>query len=399
MGPGTHRVVSARVGESYFSKKHPGVYVEREFGLPRGVDFWTGVPAFLGIRPEVGPTKSKPKPNVPIMLSLWSHFQSYIGTPEPNGYLGYAVRGFFANGGQRCYVVPLADKSATSLNQALEAIEPLKTLDLVCAPDLVKEGNEDAFELQQLIVDHCEMMGDRFAILDSRKGDSKEGVAKQWSAIDGKNGAIYYPWVTVEGFKAGTETVPPSGHIAGIYARTDMERGVHKAPANEVLEGILDLEQPITNAEQDELNFRHVNCLRAFPGRGMRVWGARTLSGEPAWAYVNVRRIFLTAARWMEWNMCDVAFEPHNPRLWARIERELTTYFNDQFLAGALRGRTPQEAFYVKCNAETNPPDVREAGQVITEIGLAPTIPYEFVIVRLIHGTRGVSMTGPTSPE
>jgi phage tail sheath protein FI len=193
--------------------------------------------------------------------------------------------------------------------------------------------------------------------------------------------------------------VPPSGHVAGIYARTDATRGVHKAPANEVIEGVLRLERNITNADQDYLNPKRVNCLRSFPGRGIRVWGARTLGLYDAWTYVNVRRVFLTAVRWINWHMGAVVFEPNDAKLWARIERDLNTYFIEQYRKGALKGRSPQESFYVKCNAETNPPELRESGQVITEIGLAPANPYEFVVVRLIHGASGVSISGPIRPE
>jgi phage tail sheath protein FI len=154
----------------------------------------------------------------------------------------------------------------------------------------------------------------------------------------------------------------------------------------------------LTNADQDFLNPKRINCLRSFPGRGIRVWGARTLSGQNEWTYVNVRRLFLTAVRWIEWNMWDVVFEPSDSSLWARIERELTTYFLEQYRAGAFKGASPQEAFYVKCDAETNPAELRDRGQVVTEIGLAPTIPYEFVVVRLIHGPRGVIISGSTGP-
>jgi len=184
-----------------------------------------------------------------------------------------------------------------------------------------------------------------------------------------------------------------------VYARSDQRIGVHKAPANEVLEGVLDLEAGVTDADQGRLNPVGVNCLRAFPGRGIRIWGARTLSNDSAWTYVNVRRLFLTAGRWIERNMTGVVFEPHDQRLWARIVRELTAYFNDLFQRGALKGQTVQEAFYVKCNAETNPPEVRDAGMVVTEIGLAPTVPGEFVVVRIIHGASGVTITAePAEP-
>jgi len=342
------------------------------------------------------------------MISLWSHFEAHIGKLSPDSYLAYAVRGFFENGGHWCYVVGLRDDTAGSLEAGLDAIAPLNTIDLVCAPDLAKTKDKARlFDLQQLVVNHCETMGDRFAILDagydlvSSKYQSNDQVWEQWSEIDGKNGAIYYPWVKVREFPPHKDLlpVPPCGHVAGVYARSDRSRGgVHKAPANEVLEGVVDLERQLTEADQADLNHKRINCMRSFPGRGIRVYGARTLSGEQAWTYVNVRRLFLTVVRWIDWNMSDIPFEPNEPKLWARVERELHTFFADLYRSGALQGRTPEESFYVKCNAETNPPELRELGQVVTEIGLAPTIPYEFVVVRLIHGARGVSINGPTRP-
>jgi uncharacterized protein len=394
-GEGQKRMTGVR--EDYYDRRHPGVYREEVFGSPRRMPFATGVPIFLGLAGASRASGSPADRYVPIRLSLWSQFEHHVARPKRGSPLAYAVRGFFENGGERCYVVALEDNTLESLIRGLKAIEPLQTADLVCAPDAIN-ARETAFAAQQLVVDHCQTLGDRFAILDTRFGDHREQVWDQWSDIDGANGALYYPWVKVAGFEGGVEMTPPCGHVAGVFARTDRSRGVHKAPANEVLEGVLDLECVLTNADQDEFNQRHVNCLRSFPGRGIRVWGARTLSGQPAWVYVNVRRLFLTAARWVAQNMTDIAFEPAVPALWARIERELTQYFMEQFRAGALKGATPQQAFYVKCDAETNPPELRERDEVVTEIGLAPTIPYEFVVIRLIHGARGVTISGPVRP-
>ncbi len=162
-----------------------------------------------------------------------------------------------------------------------------------------------------------------------------------------------------------------------------------------MLNGVLDLALDLTDAQQGDLNPRGINCLRVLRGRGIRVWGARTLSEEAAWRYVNVRRLFLTAGRWIERHLAAVTFEPHDRRLWARIVRELTVYFTDLAQRGALKGATAQEAFYIKCDDETNPLAVREAGQVVTEIGLAPSVPQEFVVVRILHGSSGISISGP----
>jgi|SRR6516162_4749417 phage tail sheath protein FI len=387
--------------DELFSKWAPGVYRSEQFAQ-RPSEFSTGMPAFIGTIPHTHKEAFKK----PRRLHFWPQFKLQFATNEteaPDCMLAYAVRGFFQNGGRQCYVVALHETTEATLRKALEKIASLD-VDLVCVPDLAliaeSSGSPD-HSLEQVVVKHCEDMGDRFAILDSHKGASRDDVWKQWSDIDGKNGAIYYPWLKVRKFADSepTKLVPPCGHVAGVYARTDHARGVHKAPANEVLEGVLDLEYHLTSRDQDYLNPKRVNCIRSFPGRGIRVWGARTLSGQDDWTYVNVRRIFLTAVRWIHWHLGDVAFEPNDAQLWARIDRELNLYFLGLYRQGALKGRDPREAYYVKCDATTNPREVRDLGQVITEIGLAPAKPYEFVVVRLIHGQTGVSVSGPIRPE
>jgi hypothetical protein len=389
---------SAESKQWYFDHAAPGVYLQDTFRLPQRSMFATGVPIFIGLVSDPSPEIQEEKVPAPHMLSLWGHFGLHIGTPTDDCWLAYAVRGFFENGGGWCYVLVLKDNSIGSMEEGLAIVAQMNTVDLVCAPDLVRDRST-AFDLQQMLIIHCETAGDRFAILDSRVGDSKEDVWNQWRAIDGKNGAIYYPWVRVQGFGGKTALVPPCGYVVGVYARTDHSRGVHKAPANEVLQGVLGLERSISDDDQAFLNSNRVNCLRFFPGRGIRVWGARTLSGSDEWTYVNVRRLFLTAVRWMDWHMGFAIFEPNDATLWARIERVLNHYFLKVYRQGALKGHNPGEAFYVKCDAETNPPQVREAGLVVTEVGLAPAVPYEFVVVRLIHGASGVTISGPFRPE
>jgi len=285
------------------------------------------------------------------------------------------------------------------LARGLAAVATLDTIDLVCAPDIM-QGAPPSAEMvevmQKQVLSHCDTVGDRLAILDALPGRGVDEVRQQRRSLSDINGALYYPWIkVVDGPASGGGFIPPCGHIAGIYARSDQAFGVHKAPANEVLKGAIDLECNLSNLDQERLNPEGVNCIRSFPGRGIRVWGARTLSRETAWTYVSVRRLFLTAVRWVQHNMADIVFEPNDPRLWTRIRRELNAYFNRLFERGALKGSTPQEAFYVKCDAETNPPDVRERGEVVTEIGLAPGIPSEFVVVRIIHGPSGVTIAGP----
>jgi hypothetical protein len=390
--------------DELFSGWAPGVYRTEVFAQ-RPSEFSTGVPVFIGAVPYALEDTFKKPPR----LHFWPQFKLMVvaeGKELPDCMLAYAVRGFFQNGGRQCYVIPLPETNEATLSEALEKAV-LLDVDLVCAPDLglvPKDPARANHSLEQMVVRHCEDMGDRFAILDSHQGATKDDVWGQWSDIDGRNGAIYYPWLKVRVFEGAKETtltklIPPCGHVAGVYARTDHDRGVHKAPANEALEGVLDLERHLTSQDQDFLNPNRVNCIRSFPGRGIRVWGARTLSGQDDWTYINVRRIFLTAVRWIHRRMGDVAFEPNDAQLWARIERELNLYFLGLFRQGALKGSEPQAAFYVKCNATLNPREVRDLGQVVTEIGLAPSKPYEFVVVRLIHGLKGVSVSGPIRPE
>ena len=181
--------------------------------------------------------------------------------------------------------------------------------------------------------------------------------------------------------------------MAGIWARSDDTRGVHKAPANEVIRGAVDLELVITKGEHDQLNPQGINVLRAFPGRGIRVWGARTLSSDPAWRYINVRRLFnfiegsiLGGTQW-------VVFEPNDLALWERVKRTINSFLVRVWRDGALFGATPQEAFYVKCDSETNPAEVIDAGQLVVEIGIAPVKPAEFVVFRIAQFSGGASLT------
>jgi uncharacterized protein len=246
------------------------------------------------------------------------------------------------------------------------------------------------------MIDHCELMGDRVAILDPPPGLNAQQV-RDWrverTGYDSKYAALYWPWVKVLDPLTGLQKfMPPSGALAGIWGRSDDTRGVHKAPANEVVRGALDIEVNVTRGEHDQLNPQGVNVIRAFPGRGIRVWGARTLSSDPAWRYINVRRLFnfiessiLAGTQW-------VVFEPNDLDLWQRIKRTINAFLLRQWRDGALFGATPGEAFYVKCDSETNPPEVVDAGQVIVEIGIAPVKPAEFVVFRLAQYSGGAGI-------
>jgi phage tail sheath protein FI len=313
--------------------------------------------------------------------------------------LAEAVHGFFANDGLFCHVVGL-DAAAPPLERlraGLAAMDDLDEVDLVAVPDIWDTDLWDAgpaAALQRELLAHCRERGDRFALLDAAPAPGD--VAAQATAltgVDGRHGALYHPWLWTTGLDSAPRFVPPCGHVAGIYSRGDREVGVHKAPANEVVEGVLDVATTLTSSQVGALYAEGVNCIRAFPGRGIRVWGARTLADDPAYRDIGARRVVATIGRWIERFMTGLVHEPNDVRLWVRIMRELTAYLDGLFRRGALRGRTAEEAFYVKCDSETNPPASVDAGVVMTQVGVAPSVPAEFVVVRVIHGTGGVQVS------
>ena len=203
------------------------------------------------------------------------------------------------------------------------------------------------------------------------------------AGYDSMHGALYYPWLKISDPLSGrSKFIPPSGHIAGIYSRSDSQRGVHKAPANEDISGVIDVKINVTRGEQDLLNPVGINCIRKFAGRGVRVWGARTLSSDPAWRYINVRRLFNFVEESVERSMQWTVFEPNDVYLWGKVNRDISAFLRVVWRSGALFGVDPNQAFYVKCDEELNPQEVRDQGLMICEIGMAPVKPAEFVIFR-----------------
>ncbi|MFJ4280805.1 phage tail sheath family protein [Streptomyces massasporeus] len=278
-------------------------------------------------------------------------------------------------------------------------LEAVDEISMVAVPDLMAAYQRGSIDLEAVkavqlgLIAHCELMGDRVAVIDPPPGLNARQIRvwrQETAGYDSKYAALYYPWIkTFDPASGQARLVPPSGHVAGIWARSDAERGVHKAPANEVVRGAVDLETQITRGEQDLLNPIGVNCIRAFPGRGIRVWGARTLSSDPAWRYLNIRRYFnyleesiLIGTQW-------VVFEPNDHNLWARIRRNISAFLVNEWRSGALFGQRPEEAYYVKCDEETNPPESVDVGRVVCEIGIAPVKPAEFVIFRLAQFSSG----------
>ena len=294
------------------------------------------------------------------------------------------------------YVGNSADRTGFAGLEAVDEVTMLTVPDLMA---VYQQGNIDLEGLQAVqlaMIAHCELMGDRVAILDAPPGLNAQQI-KEWrvdkAGYDSKYATLYWPWVKVFDPLSGQAThVPPSGHIAGIWARNDDTRGVHKAPANEVIRGAISLEVNLTKGEHDQLNPSGINCIRAFPGRGIRVWGARTLSSDPAWRYLNVRRLFNYVEESIFEGTQWVVFEPNDQRLWGRVKRTINAFLLRVWRDGALFGATPDQAFFVKCDEENNPPESRDAGQLVVDIGIAPVKPAEFVIFRIAQFSGGATV-------
>jgi phage tail sheath protein FI len=402
----------------------PGVYVEE---VPSAVKPIAGVgtstAGFIGL---VSDTVTMPfRPGRPLdpanvvaedsytlatagqaqLITSWVEFVNKFGDVQTgNKILADAVYGFFNNGGTRCWVTRVTslveDTSVTpAVDQVEDALAEFEAIDEIAivavpVPTDVGAADDDAnlarrVAIRGMVISHCENLQDRFAVLDGEEtvagalvpqGTYPNAAGNAMGATS-TYAAVYFPWIDVKGTG---DFVPPSGHMAGIYARVDGERGVHKAPANVTVRGALGVKYRVSKAQQDGLNPQGVNVIRQFNGN-ITVWGARTIGGDANtdFKYVNVRRLFNFLRESIDEGTQWVVFEPNTPELWAKITRNVSAFLTNVWRAGALFGTTPQEAFYVKCDADTNPPEVRDLGQVVTEIGVAVVKPAEFVIFRI----------------
>ena len=251
------------------------------------------------------------------------------------------------------------------------------------------------FAIQSALIEHCERHQDRVAILDAvlRSGSEQSlTIAEilEWrSRFDSERGfaALYYPWIkVVDPLKLRgnpVRTIPPCGHIAGLYARSDFTVGVHKAPANGELFWAEDVTVAINDDQQAILNPEGINCVRAFPGRGIRVYGARTISSNPDWRYINVRRLMSMIEKAVDESTQWAVFEPHDFNLRRSLILSVSGFLETIWRQGALVGGSPEEAYYIKCDDTNNPPEIVDQGKIITDIGVAPTHPAEFIVFRV----------------
>jgi phage tail sheath protein FI len=373
--------------------KAPGVYVEEITPAGPIAGAGTSIPALIG---TVSTPPADAELGRPVAFTNWTAYAAKFGGYQAGLHLPFAVRGFFENGGTSAYVVPVKD--TTGLDGALDALTRVPDVAMVCLPGVVDP------KLQAKVVSHCETMKDRFAVLDGAPDHTPlqpDGALQQQRAgltSDNGFGALYWPWIQILDPAAAPGTtpklvsVPPSGHVAGVMARCDNSAGVHKAPANEVVRGAVGLDYTVNDSEQGALN-NGINCIRSIPGRGLRIWGARTLSADTQWRYVNVRRLVSYIEDSIVQGVSWALFSPNNTALWKGLERSIEEFLARVWEAGALFGATAKEAFYVQINEELNPPAVRDLGEVFVEIGLAPTRPAEYIVLRIGLWDGGAQVT------
>jgi len=281
---------------------------------------------------------------------------------------------------------------ASHYHAGIDALEKKSDVNILCVPDRTDQ------DVQSYMVAHCEKMSDRFAILDpQRNADPFTDIVAQRNAVASLGGyaAFYYPRIAISDPSGnGTLLVPPSGHLAGVYARVDDARGVHKAPANETLRGALALERELSDADQGPLNDQGINVIRAFPGTGILVWGARTIAPQSRtqWRYLNVRRLLLYLEKSIQLGTQFAVFEPNDLALRQKVVRMVTEFLNRVWRAGALFGATATEAFRVRADEELNPPDVRALGQLVVEVVVVPTVPAEFVVFQIVQDPTGATL-------
>ncbi len=393
----------------------PDVYIEEVPGGARPIQaVGTSTAGFVG----VAPTRAA-RVGEAVAIPNWAEFvRQFVSAGDASTPLSHAVRGFFDNGGALCYVCNVGDNPITT---GLDALGRIDEIAIVAAPGMSDAASYDA------LLSHCESLQDRVCILDTpptvtdlnqltqvatatptpkrAKAADADAVASDAAPAasaglrprqsDGGFGAVYYPWISVRDPLApgSIVSVAPSGHIAGIWARSDATRGVHKAPANEIIRGALDVSQRLTRSEQGILNPVGVNVIRYFSGEGIRVMGARTVADAASeYRYLNVRRLFCMVEESIAKSMRWVLFEPNNIPLWKSIERDVTAFLIRLWRDGALQGATADAAFFVKCDAETNPQENIDDGIVTTLIGLAPVKPAEFVVFQITQDMSGAQI-------
>jgi uncharacterized protein len=346
----------------------PGIYIE-EVTFPskpiQGVA--TSTTGFIGVVAQRAPVAGP--------LTTYAQFEAQMGA-NTSVFLTLAVKGFFENGGQNCYVARIG--SGDPLQAGLDALANAK-ISIVCCPDDQKFSNAGG-----VMAADCQKRKDRMCILQSAQASVPD--ASNVPPVNSTYAAYYYPWVTVAGLDGKSSVAtPPCGHLAGVYARTDAGRGVWAAPAGAgaQLMGVTGLAATLADAESAGLDARGVNVLRTFPALGNVVWGAQTTSQDPQWKYVNVRRLLLFIEQSLSAGLQWVVFEPNGPALWAVVKRLVAHYLTSVWQAGGLAGQKQDDAYFVRCDLTTMTQADLDQGTLVMVIGVAPLAPAEFVVIQI----------------
>ncbi len=366
----------------------PGVYTNiRSSGNKPMEAAGTSTAGFIG-------QSQKGAVNKAVFVASWAQYEKEFGSFADSEYLAHAVYGFFANGGGSCYVCNIGNKVDGETNEELiakvmgedkgpgqrtgiQSFNDKEDISIVLAPGMVQP------EIHGILLDHCEKLNDRFAILDCPES-IEGGIDQMPRPRASANGAYYFPWVKAfDPSKKANVMQPPSGFLAGVFSRVDSERGVHKAPANEAIRSVTGLKYNLTREEQALLNPRGINLIRDFGDSGIKVYGARTLSDDPEWRYLNVRRLFLNVKQTIQKGTEWAVFEPNNEQLWGNLRRNIAAYLKTLYNEGMLAGTTPEEAFYVVCDKSNNPQESIDLGIVRVDIGIAPVKPAEFINIQI----------------
>ncbi|HYL77382.1 MAG TPA: phage tail sheath subtilisin-like domain-containing protein [Bryobacteraceae bacterium] len=355
----------------------PGIYVEevafQSHAIP-GVS--TSTAGFVGLAREVSAAA--------IAVSSFSEFEQKTGN-SVTGYLSYAVKGFFENGGKQCSAVTITSEQA--IDDGLKLLDGAD-VSIVACPD--EHSLKDA---AAKIVQHCEQRKDRFAILQSPP--EPPAAASHQPPVASSYAAYYSPWLQVAGLSgAPVATVPPCGHIAGVYARMDSEHGVFRAPSGVQILGAHGLQQNVTENDAMQLNERGINSLRAFPGRGILVWGARTTSPDWEWKYISVRRLIVYIEQSLQQGLGWTVFEPGGPPVWQAVVRDVQNFLLGLWRSGGLVGTTPDQSYFVRCDHTTMTQADVDAGRLVMVVGIAPVRPAEFVIIRITSQSAKQSTDG-----
>ena len=384
----------------------PGVYMEElDSGNKPMEGVGTSTAGFVGMA-QKGPIEGPPQ-----LVTSFADFRriygGYLSANEYSDYryLAYAVEHYFVNGGSRAYIMRVApvdgsNGSALSMTAddfigvdngegkrtGLQSFVDNDVVSIISVPGVTDPN------VQRALVAHCENLASRFAVLDVPRDAKKvQDIINHRNILDSSYAALYYPWLVVfDPLEKRNIAIPPSGSMMGIYARTDNARGVHKAPANEVVSACIGLDVQINKGEQDILNPKGVNLIRAFPGMGIRVWGARTLSSDGIFKHINVRRLFIFIEESIKANTNWVVFEPNDEVLWGRVQRTIEVFLTNLWRGGALMGIAPDEAFFVNIGRNSMSQDDIDNGRLVCEIGVAPVRPAEFEVFRITQKTGEV---------